>query len=311
MLKTEWLYYFSEVAKHSSTNLVAEKLYISQPTISRGISQLEQALNVQLFNRNYDGMQLTSAGAKLLPLAEACLQAHDILLTEAAALAAPQSNPHFISEPISLYASPAVIDYFAPAILQTPQLDSSKIRFVSISQNEIDNFAEIITAPNSLVLILTSSASRKKIAQQYTCELLSAGKLCISCAKNSKLIDTSLKKVSVKHLHQLPFLNFSKGKWMERVADDLFDTHKPPMTSESNYSIFIQQILNDKYVSFSTDIFKNVRYNNYIPFSNFNGHTVLIPISTKLRAEIAAIYDGKAATDDLHFFLSALKNLWN
>ena len=56
---------FLEVAKVKSFSKAAENLFISQPAISRKISQLEEALNCQLFIRENNTVTLTPAGEEL------------------------------------------------------------------------------------------------------------------------------------------------------------------------------------------------------------------------------------------------------
>lgn len=55
---------FIEVAKQKNITKASEKLHISQPAVTRHIKNLENELNVVLFNRT-KGMELTQSGQKL------------------------------------------------------------------------------------------------------------------------------------------------------------------------------------------------------------------------------------------------------
>ena len=57
---------FYTVAKCGSLTKAAEELYISQPAVSQAIKQLENQLNVPLFNRTHRGMELTAQGGKVI-----------------------------------------------------------------------------------------------------------------------------------------------------------------------------------------------------------------------------------------------------
>lgn len=57
---------FYEVAKEGSISLVAKKTYTSQPAISKAIKKLEDDLNVKLFYRHLNGVELTDKGKELL-----------------------------------------------------------------------------------------------------------------------------------------------------------------------------------------------------------------------------------------------------
>lgn len=57
------LKYVIEVANCGSINKAAEKLFVSQPNISKAILHLEKELNITIFNRNTKGVTLTKDGS--------------------------------------------------------------------------------------------------------------------------------------------------------------------------------------------------------------------------------------------------------
>lgn len=66
---------FIEVAHHSSITVAANKLYISQPTLTRQIQNMEQELAFPLFIRKGSNLKLTKAGENFLASAEQlCLE---------------------------------------------------------------------------------------------------------------------------------------------------------------------------------------------------------------------------------------------
>ena len=56
------------VAEELSFSRAAEKLFVSQPAISKQIQQMERELGVALFKRDRHQVELTPAGAACLPL---------------------------------------------------------------------------------------------------------------------------------------------------------------------------------------------------------------------------------------------------
>ena len=67
------LKYFQAVCKHQSVSAAADSLYISQPTISTAIKELEREFGISLFRRHHRGMILTEEGQELLRHADRLL----------------------------------------------------------------------------------------------------------------------------------------------------------------------------------------------------------------------------------------------
>ncbi len=62
---TRLLRYFAAVAAEGSLTRAAERLFVSQPALTKQIKQLESQLGVPLFTRSRAGMTLTAAGRAL------------------------------------------------------------------------------------------------------------------------------------------------------------------------------------------------------------------------------------------------------
>jgi DNA-binding transcriptional LysR family regulator len=69
-LDIKHLQYFIEVTKFNSFSLAAEQLFITQPTISKMIKNLETELGVALFDRSRKKLTLTDAGRVILEQAK-------------------------------------------------------------------------------------------------------------------------------------------------------------------------------------------------------------------------------------------------
>ncbi|MEU1268116.1 LysR family transcriptional regulator [Streptomyces sp. NPDC005799] len=69
------LRYFVTVAEELHFTRAAERLYVSQPALSKQIRALERQLGVQLLRRDRQGVELTPAGAELLPHARRVIEA--------------------------------------------------------------------------------------------------------------------------------------------------------------------------------------------------------------------------------------------
>ena len=69
-METRVLRYFLAVAREENISRAAEVLHITQPTLSRQLSQMEEELGVILFERGTRRIRLTDAGVLLRRRAE-------------------------------------------------------------------------------------------------------------------------------------------------------------------------------------------------------------------------------------------------
>ena len=71
------LKYFRAVATYHTVSLAAQNLYISQPSLSNAIKELEKEFGVSLFYRRFNGMFLTPEGTKLYNATQELLSRYD------------------------------------------------------------------------------------------------------------------------------------------------------------------------------------------------------------------------------------------
>jgi DNA-binding transcriptional LysR family regulator len=80
---TRLLRYFAAVADEGNLTRAAERLFVSQPALTKQIKQLESQLGMPLFTRSRAGMTLTPAGQALAKSTPAVLAEWDQALREA------------------------------------------------------------------------------------------------------------------------------------------------------------------------------------------------------------------------------------
>jgi DNA-binding transcriptional LysR family regulator len=73
MMNVNQMKYFEVLAKTEHYGEASEKLFISQPSLSYGISKLEDTLGVKLFNHVGRNIKLSEAGKVLLPFVQSAL----------------------------------------------------------------------------------------------------------------------------------------------------------------------------------------------------------------------------------------------
>lgn len=85
MQNQKWLY-FVTIAEICNITKAAEKLYLTQPSLSKYLSRLENDLQVQLFDRGHNPLKLTDAGEVYFRYAQQQLQIEEQLHKELALL---------------------------------------------------------------------------------------------------------------------------------------------------------------------------------------------------------------------------------
>lgn len=93
-MKLSYLRYFQTVCKHCNLSRAAEELFVSQPTLSHAMSDLEDEFNVTLFHRQRNGLTLTEEGKKLLELSTDLTARADALIAEMTSLGESNKTLH-------------------------------------------------------------------------------------------------------------------------------------------------------------------------------------------------------------------------
>ncbi|OBJ48959.1 LysR family transcriptional regulator, partial [Mycobacterium sp. 1423905.2] len=102
---------FVAVAEKQHFGSAATALAVSQSTLSQALAALEAGLDTQLVERSTRRVFLTGDGRRLLPLAQAAVEAADAFSTAAAGVADPLHGT------IRLGLIPTVAPYVLPAVL--------------------------------------------------------------------------------------------------------------------------------------------------------------------------------------------------
>ena len=92
-MRFEQLRYLEAALRTGSFRQAAKELGVPQPTITNQIQRLEEDLGVVLVLRTAQGVRPTYAAERILPHAEAAIQAENLLRQEDGPAAAPPSPP--------------------------------------------------------------------------------------------------------------------------------------------------------------------------------------------------------------------------
>jgi LysR family transcriptional repressor of citA len=123
-MELSWLNTFLTAAECGNFRKSAELLFISQPSVTVHIKQLENELGVKLFERDKKKMRLTEEGKRYYEHAKRLIEVHQKGLDDL------QSYKQGYSTNLSLGISPLLVDTILPFVLKTylnkhPQVEVS------------------------------------------------------------------------------------------------------------------------------------------------------------------------------------------
>lgn len=114
---------FIEVARQKNFTRAAEKLFLSQPTVSTHIKKLEEEVGTPLLMRKEKGLELTEAGKTLFRYAQ------ELLETRSEALAEIQSAQCITAGHLIIAASSVPGAYFLPDLLHAFRQEHPDVTF--------------------------------------------------------------------------------------------------------------------------------------------------------------------------------------
>lgn len=126
------LRYVKAVVETGNFTLAARQCYVTQPTLSNGIAQLEQELEERIFKRTTRAVSLTPFGEHIVPFLENILKAHDALLRET------RNFVHPLRMTLRIGTSPLVNPDWLARMLEKFRQTKSEVEVVLHEQNMAD-----------------------------------------------------------------------------------------------------------------------------------------------------------------------------
>lgn len=131
-MKIENIRLFLEVVQLGSINKAAEKLYISQQSLSIIMKNMEAELGVELLVRNYKGIVLTSDGEKFFDCAQNIVSSYDDFLL--------QCSQNGDSCVLNLYTTPSLSQH----VTQLQGVAFGGRYYLSVHERSIEEIADMI-----------------------------------------------------------------------------------------------------------------------------------------------------------------------
>ena len=123
-MDVQHLKYAVEIARHRSISKAAEKLYVSQPFLSKAIKELEGEIGTDIFNRTSRGVVPTKKGEEFLARAKEIIEDMEELEQSFREKSAESVRTE-ISVPIACYISHAFVNF----VRDLPQSEDIKVDY--------------------------------------------------------------------------------------------------------------------------------------------------------------------------------------
>jgi DNA-binding transcriptional LysR family regulator len=157
---------FAAVAGERSVTRAAERLHLTQPTVSGQIKELEQTLGFLLFHRTSRKVALSEEGERLLPLVEELLLKAEEVRQAAAAMQVSASSKFTLGAAMYTMDLGDRIDLLDDFAASHPKLD-----FTIINRLQFDQVRQLLTDRLDAALLLGIAADLPEI--RFTSDLSS------------------------------------------------------------------------------------------------------------------------------------------
>lgn len=199
------LKYVLALAKAKSMREAASRLYVSQPALSSTIRELEEELNIRIFERNNKGISITAEGIEFLTYAKQAVSQYEVI--EDRYIDKWKNKKHFsVSMQHYVFALRAFINTIK-------QYDEAEYSY-SVNETRTDDVLNDVRDMKSEVGIISFSADNEKIVKklfreyQLTFVPIMIKSTYVYLWKTHPL--ANYEKLSLKDLEEYPCISFDQ-----------------------------------------------------------------------------------------------------
>ena len=224
------LRYVIAIAETKSINKAAEQLYVSQPSLTSAVQELEKELGIILFNRSGRGVTLTNDGAEFLLYARQLYGQYETLLEKYGENGSLKKKFGVSTQHYS-FAVKAFVD-------MAKQFDMSKYEFAIRETKTAEVISDVSTMKSEIGVLYLSDFNRKSMEKLLRSAGLEFHHL-IGCQayvylwKNHPLAKEE--SISFSQLFDYPCLAFEQGDNSSfYLAEEILSTNEYPRIIRAN-----------------------------------------------------------------------------
>jgi DNA-binding transcriptional LysR family regulator len=266
------IYYALTVAETGSMNKAAEKLFVSQPSLTAAIKELEKFAGVKLFHRTAKGMEKTPDGEEFLTYARPIYQQYELLTQK-------YGGKSIIKRKFGVSAQH--YSFAVKAFIETVRtFDTKEYEFAIRETKTLDVINDVAVGRSEIGILYLSDYNRKFITKTLTDNevIFHPLKKCgvyVYLAKTHPL--SSRNTINFSHLHDYPCLSFEQGEQSSLFLSEeiLAENHYPRIIKACDRATMLNLMKGlDGYTLCSGIISSELNGDDYIsvPFSPDEGN---------------------------------------
>ena len=200
------LHYIIGVSESGSFNKAAENLYVSQPSLTSAIKEVEKEFNISIFNRSSKGISLTQDGKEFIQYARQIYAQYENLL-EKFGEGFQRKKKFSVSCQHYSFATKSFVEL-------VKKFGTSEYEFSIFETKTLDVIENVATQKSEIGILYMSDFNRKAIKKSLNANDLVFEKL-IDCKayvylwKNHPLAKKT--SISLEELKDYPCLSFDQG----------------------------------------------------------------------------------------------------
>lgn len=230
------LKYVIEVASRGSINEAAKRLFISQPSLSNAIRDLEEELYITIFERTNKGISLSLEGAEFLSYARQVVEQAELL--EGRYMNAKPSPQHFS---VSTHHYAFAVNAFVNLVREYGQ---DEYELALHETKTYDIIEDVKTMRSEIGILYLNDFNAKVInkllqSAQLQFQSLFTAKPHVFISTNNPLARQSI--VTLDDLQQYPYLSFEQGEYNSfHFSEEILSTlsHKKSIRVNDRATLF-------------------------------------------------------------------------
>ncbi len=201
------LKYIITIAETGSLNRAAEQLFVSQPSLSNSVKELERELGITILHRSGRGVTLTGDGAEFLLSAREIYRQYELLREKYA-------SPNLVKKKFGVSAQ-----HYSFAVKAFVELvkahDTKKYEFAMRETGTRDVIDDVSTTRSELGILYITDFNRPVLSKLFRANDLEFCKL-VDCKSHVYLWEghplAKQKQIAFSELAEFPCLSFEQGE---------------------------------------------------------------------------------------------------